>query len=219
MYYSIIIPVHNEAVTLNKLLYELKQFSKEKHEIIIIDDGSTDDSYNILNKCTYIRLISFKKNMGKGSAIRIGLEEASNDKIVIFDGDMEIDLYEIKKLMVLNKEINIDCAFGSRFDQMPPFTSFWNFGNLIFTIIFNIKHNADLPDALCCAKTFYKKDIDIKSLKSIGFDIDIELATILIKKKGSNTLVKKINYKRRSIKQGKKLKLIDGWTILKRILK
>ena len=74
---------------------------------IIINDGSTDDSSNILNKCNYIKLISFKRNMGKGSAIKTGLKEASNDKIVIFDGDMEIDLSDIKKLMILNKKNNI----------------------------------------------------------------------------------------------------------------
>ena len=217
MYYSIIIPIHNEESTLAQLLYGLQEFSKKNHEIIIIDDGSTDDSSKILKSCGYIRLISLEKNLGKGAALKIGLEEALHNKIIIFDGDMEIELSNIHKLMKLNKKNKIDCVLGNRFDHILPFASFWDFGNLFFTIIFNIKNNCKLRDSLCCAKAFYKSDLDIKNLKSIGFDIDIELATILVKK-SNRILIEKVNYERRTIEQGKKLKIADGWTILRRIL-
>ena len=217
MCYSIIIPIHNEAIILDQLLPRLKEFVTNKHEIIIVDDGSTDESTKILDKYKFIHLIKLKKNSGKGFAIKSGLKSASNEKIIIFDGDMELDPSDINKLMILNEKDDICCVFGTRFDRISAFSSLWDFGNFFFTWVFNAKNNCRLTDALCCAKAFYKKDIDIFNIKSSGFDIDIELANILIKMK-DKIIVKKIRYTRRTVEEGKKLKLIDGWSILKRLL-
>jgi hypothetical protein len=92
-----------------------------------------------------------------------------------------------------------------------------NLGNFFFTGLFNLIQKNNLTDALCCAKAFYKSQIDTELLKSIGFDIDVELAAILVNK---NEHVKEIplSYSRRDRSEGKKLRLIDGWSILKRIV-
>ena len=76
--------------------------------------------------------------MGKGYAIRKGLSKASNNKIVIFDGDMEINPSEINKLMLLNKKKNIKFVMGNRFKNLKPIKSNFDWGNFIFTSFFNI---------------------------------------------------------------------------------
>ena len=88
--YTIIIPIYNEAHVLPNLINKLKKYSKDGHEILLINDGSTDNTVEILNNNKDdIKYMNVIENKGKGIAIK-GLEIASNDKIVIFDGDMEI---------------------------------------------------------------------------------------------------------------------------------
>ena len=123
MKYSIIIPIYNEVAFLPGLLNGLYDYFKSDNEIIIIDDGSTDGSLAILNKCDFIKLISFNENRGKGSAIRIGLSEAENNSIIIFDGDLEMDPSQLRRLMILDKKIGINSVMGYRFKHLRPVRS------------------------------------------------------------------------------------------------
>jgi glycosyltransferase involved in cell wall biosynthesis len=213
--YSIIIPVHNEGPSLKILISELKTFSKN-NEIIIINDGSTDNSQNILNNHSFIRIISLSNRSGKGIAIREGIKMAIYDKIVITDGDLELKTSEISKLMILDKKELKYFILGNR--NLKIFKSLWNIGNYLFTFFFNIINKSYVKDALCCAKSFYKSDIDIKYLESKSFDIDVELSSKLLKKR-KNYLNVSLSYERRNNRQGKKLKVIDSLIILRRIFK
>ena len=195
----------------------LKPYSNLGHELIIVNDGSQDSSEYLLSKYNYIKNITLKTNQGKGEAIKRGLIKANHNKIVIFDGDMELNPKSINQLMLLNKKKNIQCVLGSRFDFITPFQSKWDFGNYFFTWLFNLVHNTKIKDSLCCAKSFYKKDINPANLKSSKFDIDVELTSNLVKKIKIITPVI-IKYKRRTKKQGKKLRIYDSISILKRIL-
>ena len=158
-----------------------------------------------------------EKNSGKGAAIRKGLEEATHDKIVISDGDMELDPKEINRLMILDMGNGLNCIFGSRYETINPFASSWEFGNFFFAGLFNMVHGSQHTDTLCCAKAFYRSYINIEKLQSTGFDIDVELAATL-NKKNINIKIVYLGYTRRSKDEGKKLRFSDGWTILKRIL-
>ena len=141
-----------------------------------------------------------------------------NNKIITFDGDLEIHPSEIKRLMVLEDYGEIKCVFGSRYEIITPLSSIWNFGNFFFTSLFNLFSQTQCTDALCGAKAFYKDDIEINKLSANRFDIDIELAISLAKKlKKIKTIY--LSYDRRSENEGKKLRFSDGWTILKKILK
>ena len=179
--YSIIIPVYNELKNISIFLEKIKPFTNnDKNEVIVIDDGSNDGTENILEQCKYINLIKLKNNNGKGYAIKAGLKHASGNKIILFDGDMELDPKLINRLMILGE--NTRCVFGSRFGSLSPLTSMWDFGNLFFTWIFNFVHKSTYDDILCCAKSFYRDDIDLDKIKSDTFDIDVELASLLDKK-------------------------------------
>tara|TARA_Y100001935_G_scaffold253123_1_gene258529 strand:- start:922 stop:1587 length:666 start_codon:yes stop_codon:yes gene_type:complete len=218
MPYTILIPVHNEASCIPKLLSELEVYYKEGHQILIVDDGSNDESQNLLKDSSFIDLIRLEKKSGKGYAIRKGLSMTKNNKIITFDGDLEIHPSEIKRLMVLEDYGEIKCVFGSRYEIITPLSSIWNFGNFFFTSLFNLFSQTQCTDALCGAKAFYKDDIEINKLSANRFDIDIELAISLAKKlKKIKTIY--LSYDRRSENEGKKLRFSDGWTILKKILK
>ena len=217
--YSIIIPIYNEFRTLETLLNGLLKYSELGHEVLIVNDGSTDKSKEVLKKYTFIKHVKLKSNYGKGIALRVGLLSSKFNRIVIFDGDLELETKDISKLMKLDKKSGVNSLMGTRFRSLNPFKSRLDWGNFIFTSFFNLIGGTCHKDILCCAKSFYKKDLQIKRLKSVGFDIDIELSTFLTKR-SPNKAIKQVllNYNRRSIQEGKKLKISDGWKILKRIL-
>ena len=217
--YSIIIPIYNEDKTLVRLLTELKFYNNRGHEVVIVNDGSTDDTSQILKTCSFIKLITLKKNFGKGIAIKTGLLISKFSRIIIYDGDLELKTNDIGKFMKLNKRCNINSMMGYRFDTINFFQLNINWGNFMFTTFFNLLYSSCHRDILCCAKSFYKDDVNYKRLKSTGFDIDVEISTMLTKNnKYSKIKQIQLNYRRRNYQQGKKLNISDGWKILKRIL-
>ncbi len=216
-YYSIIIPIYNEESKIELLLNKLKPYNNEGHQIIIIDDGSDDNSNKLLSKCHYIFLITLEENKGKGIALKKGLLHASNNKIIIYDGDLELDPDDIKSLMILKSPQKEICVFASRYLSARLVFSFWDLGNYFLTGLFNLYNNTNIKDALCCAKSFYKSDLNISQLKSTKFDIDVEIASLLALK-CKKIINVNIEYKRRKIKDGKKLRFTDSWLILKRII-
>jgi glycosyltransferase involved in cell wall biosynthesis len=219
MYYSIIIPIYNEVKTLDRLLLNLKCYYLKGHEILLIDDGSNDGSTKVAKKYFYVTTVSLYENKGKGAALRAGLLVSKNQKIIIFDGDLELNTSEISKLMILDFRNGISCVMGFRFNNFIPYKSKLDWGNFMFTTFFNLINITNYKDVLCCAKSFYKRDIFINKLQSVGFDIDVELASMITyQNKRKNIKQQLLNYSRRSIKAGKKLKISDGWTILKRII-
>ena len=217
MPYSIILPVHNEEKHIPELLSELEPYAS-RHEILVVDDGSTDGSLDLLQDCSFITLVNLNQNSGKGAAIREGLTHAKYNKIILTDGDLELDPNELDQLMILNDEEPTTCVFGTRYSTINPFHSVLDLGNFFFTGLFNFIHQKNLTDALCCAKAFFKTQVDPEKLKSIRFDIDVELAAILVNK---NVHVREIplTYTRRDLSEGKKLRLWDGLSILRRIVK
>ena len=219
MPYSIIIPIYNEIKSLEGLLLELEFYYKLNHEIIIIDDGSTDGSDKILQKSSFINNIRLENNSGKGIALRKGILSARNEKIIIYDGDLELETKDISKFMNLDRKNKIYSIMGFRFKHLGLIRSEVDWGNFIFTTFFNLLYRSCHKDILCCAKSFYRKDIPIKELKSIGFDIDVEISSYLtLNNRGKYIPQIFLHYNRRSLLEGKKLKISDGWVILKRIL-
>ncbi|MDA9656646.1 glycosyltransferase family 2 protein [Candidatus Marinimicrobia bacterium] len=218
MPYSIIIPIYNEEKTLDKLLLSLKKYSFSKNEILIINDGSIDGTEKILKKYNFINVIELKKNYGKGTAIKIGLHKSIHNKTIIYDGDLELHVDGINELMRLDRDHGIYSLMGTRFNNLSPFKSKFEWGNFMFTSFFNLLFKSFHKDILCCAKAFYKEDLPIKKIDSKGFDIDIELSSFLTKNNRNKIIQVNLKYNRRSIEDGKKLKISDGWIILKRIL-
>jgi len=218
MPYSIIIPIYNEERTLEKLLKSLEQYSYSRNQILIINDGSIDKTNKILKKYDFIDVLHLKKNYGKGTAIKIGLHKSIHNKTIIYDGDLELHTDGISELMRLDRDHGIYSLMGTRFNNLSPFKSKFEWGNFMFTSFFNLLFKSFHKDILCCAKAFYKEDLPIEKIDSKGFDIDIELSSFLTKNNRNKIIQVNLKYNRRSIEDGKKLKISDGWIILKRIL-
>ena len=163
-------------------------------------------------KYDYIKLFRIEENKGKGTAIKIGLMNAINEMVIIFDGDLELHPKYIRKLMILNYSKNINCALANRL-EINKIESIWNIGNIILTKLFNFLNKSDVKDALCCAKSFLKSDINTKNIKSQKFDIDVELCTKLVKFIQILKILT-LNIKEDFVDQMKKLKFRDSYLIV-----
>ena len=149
---TILIPVYNEQKTLLKLLKEVS-FLKVEHgaEIIVINDGSIDNSKKIIeeNQTYYDQFISYEKNKGKGFAIREGLKKSKGDYIIFQDADLEYDPQDIVKFLELIDKFAPDVILGSRFnyDKYSKSHNVMNkIGNLVLTSTFNLLYNTTFTD-------------------------------------------------------------------------
>ena len=119
---SIIVPIYNEEKTILKVLQNLKEveFTSFKKEIIVIDDGSTDNTNEILikHKNLYDDLYINKTNMGKGAAVRLGIKNCKGEYIVTQDGDLEYDPKDLIKFEKVFINLNADAIIGSRFSYL-----------------------------------------------------------------------------------------------------
>jgi len=220
MTYSLIIPVFNEERTLPTLIEKLYELDDEKIEIIIIDDGSDDSTKEMLLENNRIISRRNKTNIGKGASIIKGVNLASNENIILFDGDLEVDVSEIPKLILKYEENNSDVLSGARwgYNSSKQNYDINLFGNYLINMTFNFLFKSNFNDVLCCIKILKLENFKSLNIKSKGFNIEVETMAKLVL---NRSVIKEVEvkYKRRTTKEGKKLKLSDGWSIIWTILK
>ena len=148
MILSIIIPVYNEEKTIIKILEKIKKnkSSEVKYEIIVIDDGSSDQTKKILedNKDLYNKLLINETNKGKGFSVKKGILNSTGTHIIFQDADLEYDPSDYKKFENIFLKFDADGIIGSRFvyaDYTRSHNILNKFGNNILTLIFNIFYN------------------------------------------------------------------------------
>lgn len=212
---SIIIPVFNEENTITDLLKLVKNIDYGiPTEIIVVNDGSTDKTYEQLLKVKNIvkdiKIISYKKNRGKGYAIRRGIRNIKGDIIIIQDADFEYDPNQITTLIKPIIEGQYNVVYGSRFLGSCKNMKFsFLFGNKFLTFITNLLFGTQLTDIETCYKTIRKDVLHELNLESDGFEIEAEI-TAKILKNGYKIKEIPIRYKARSKEAGKKIKISDG---------
>tara|TARA_B100001057_G_C22532752_1_gene826401 strand:- start:77 stop:778 length:702 start_codon:yes stop_codon:yes gene_type:complete len=216
---SIIIPVFNEANTILQILKKIKEIKKINKEVIIINDGSTDDTKKIIEiKCKglFNKLISYKQNRGKGYACRRGLKSVTGKIVIIQDADLEYDPKDYLKLLnpILKKKTNV--VYGSRvlkggvrirprsFDVVIRLSA-----NHFLTFLSNILNNHNLTDAHTCYKVFKSNLIKKIKLYEDGFNFCPEI-TAQFSKINERIYEVPINYYGRTHDQGKKIYFSDG---------
>ena len=216
---SIIVPVFNEINTIEKIINKIKKKNKSlKLEIILVDDGSTDGTKNLLKKKLKKKvsfLLFHKKNKGKGSAIKTGKKKVSGNIVLIQDGDLEYDPSDYTKLVEPIIKNKFQVVYGSRVlgknrYSSKNFTSLSRiFFNHILTIFSNIINNQSLTDAHTCYKVFSSSIFNRINLEERGFGFCPEVTT-KISNMGIEIHEVPISYNGRSFNEGKKISWKDG---------
>jgi glycosyltransferase involved in cell wall biosynthesis len=221
---SIVMPVYNEQQTLSEILKQVRDVKLEgiEKEIIVVDDGSTDGSRDILaTEATAgdLQVLYHEKNRGKGAAVRTAIEHATGDLIVIQDADLEYDPRDYPNLVRPILEGRVAVVYGSRFLGPRKAMLFWHMlGNKLLTLTTNILYNAILSDMETCYKCFRADVIKDIPLHARRFEFEPEI-TAKVLKRGHRIFEVPISYYGREFDEGKKISWRDApiafWTLLK----
>jgi len=221
---TILVPVYNEEKTIEKVLLSLAKLRKkvETIEIIVVNDGSKDNSLEILreNHNYYDVLINNLQNKGKGNAVKSALEKANGKYIVFQDADLEYDPQDFKKFINLINKFSPDLIIGSRFNYADYTRShhFFNkIGNMCITFIFNLFYQTTFTDVYSCYVCFKRELLDHQNLKSNGFEQHAEILCKVVKK-GKKFYEVPINYNGRTHEEGKKIKFYHIFSVIYQIV-
>jgi glycosyltransferase involved in cell wall biosynthesis len=211
---SIVIPVYNEKKTIEKIVSQVQSVNLDlDKEILLVDDGSTDGTQEILRKLETdeVRVFIHEINQGKGKALQTGFSMVSGDFVIIQDADLEYDPREYPQLLAPLLDGRADAVYGSRFLGGPHrVLFFWHYlGNKILTTFSNMLSNLNLTDMETCYKVFRKEILDKITLKSKRFGIEPEITLKLAKLKCRIYEVP-ISYSGRDYSEGKKIGWKDG---------
>ena len=210
---SIVIPVYNEAKTIQGLISRVME-TRDPKEIIIVDDCSTDgtgDKLKELEQIKDIKILYHEKNQGKGAALRTGFSAVSGDIVIIQDADLEYNPKEYPVLLEPILDGRADVVYGSRFLGGPHrVLFFWHYiGNQFLTLLSNALSNLNLTDMETCYKTFKSSLLKELSFKSNRFGFEPEV-TMKAAKKGYKIYEVPISYSGRDYSEGKKITWKDG---------
>jgi len=219
---SVIVPVYNEAGSIREILRRVETTGLAR-EIVVVDDGSTDETRTILKELDgkgLIRVVLHESNQGKGTALRTGFSYARGDVLLIQDADLEYDPREYPNLLRPIEEGVADVVYGSRFlgaGRRPIL--FWNMvANRMLTLLTNILYNNILTDMETGYKVFRRKIIENMPLHAKRFEFEPEFTAKILKRKVRIFEVPIVFYPR-DYSEGKKIKIKDAFAALWALLK
>jgi glycosyltransferase involved in cell wall biosynthesis len=222
---SVIIPCYNEVDFLEDVLRRVRAVQLAD-EIIIVDDGSTDGTRDILHRLENetgnedLRILYHERNQGKGAALVTGFGVAKSDILLIQDADQEYDPRDYPILLKPLEEGIAVVVYGSRFLGGPrKAMNFWNMvANKMLTLVTNILYNAILSDMETCYKVFKRDVVRDMTIHARGFEFEPEF-TAKVLKQGIRIYEVPISYNGREWYEGKKIKWTDApkavWTLVK----
>ena len=226
---SVVIPAYNEKATIAETIERVKavDLGSVDLEIVVVDDGSKDETRKILETIPGIRVVLHERNSGKGAAVKSGFRAATGDIVLIQDADLEYDPQDYAALLQPILDGRVEAVMGSRFVVEPPqffgkgakspfFTHY--IGNILIVRLTNFLYGHSATDYEGCLKAFSKSVVDGIPIEANGFEYDNELICKLLRR-GHRIAEVPIKYRPRTYEEGKKIKWQDGvrmiWTIVR----
>ncbi len=220
---SVVMPVYNESKTIREIVRRVRDVPIDK-EILIVDDGSTDGTRDILRELDGqdgVRVFLQPVNQGKGAAVSVGFRHALGDVVVVQDADLEYDPNELVKLLAPIADGHADVVYGSRFlgGGARRVLYFWHtVGNRFLTLASNMFTNLNLTDMETCYKMFRREVVQSMTIESRRFGIEPEI-TAKVARRGYRIFEVPISYYGRTYDEGKKIGWKDAvsalWTIVR----
>jgi glycosyltransferase involved in cell wall biosynthesis len=220
---SVIMPVYNERNTIQEILRRVRtvDIGEIGKEIIVVDDGSTDGTPDILKleEDSTVKVLKHKTNQGKGAAVRTGLGAATGDFIIIQDADLEYDPDDYRTLLAPLLKKKAEVVYGSRFTGEHRNMLYWHMlGNKFLSFMTNVLYNTTVSDMETCYKVFTREALEGIEIKSDKFNFEPEITAKILKKK-IRVYEVPISYAGREYEEGKKITWRDGFSALWALVK
>jgi glycosyltransferase involved in cell wall biosynthesis len=220
---SILMPVYNERERVERAILEVLQTQlPSEFELIVVDDGSTDGTREILRGGDWdprVRRFEPEHNQGKGAAVQTGLGHARGDYAAVFDADLEYDPADLALLMPPLLDGRTNASFGVRaFDGYTSHSFLFVLGNKGVTLACNVLFNVYLHDIMTCHKMIRTDVFRSLPLRSAGFAIEPEITARLVQR-GERIFEVPVHYRARSNEEGKKLTAADGFRVIATLLR
>ena len=222
---SVVIPAYNEGKTIDRIIKRVQE-SPIRKELIIVNDGSTDNTRHVLEAYRgqeNIRIFNLEQNQGKGAALQKGFLEARGNAVIVQDADLEYDPEEYLKLLQPIIEGEADVVYGSRLSgKKQRVLYFWHYvGNKFLTLLSNVFTNLNLTDMETGYKVFKREVIQViaPTLQEKRFGIEPEITAKISKLPDIRIYEMPISYAGRTYKKGKKIGWKDGFRAIYSIVK
>lgn len=221
---TVLMPVYNERATVERALEELlaTPITEAAWEVVVVDDGSTDGTEVLLRSRPWpenVHLLRHDRNCGKGAALRTALAAAQGTYATVLDADLEYSPADIPLLLEPLRNGDADAVFGTRGFQAHSAYSFWYvMGNRAVSFATNAIYNCWISDIMTGQKAMRTDVFRSLELRERGFAIEAEITARLVRR-GIRVYEVPIVYKARSREQGKKLTAVDGFRVIRTLLR
>ncbi len=215
---SILMPVYNERERVRRAVEQVLETKLPvEFELIVVDDGSSDGSREILRDLDWngrARLVEHPVNRGKGAAVHTALAQARGELVAVFDADLEYEPEDLGLLLPPLLEGRTNACYGVRaFDGYTSHSFLYVMGNKTVTLACNVLFNVYLHDIMTCQKVIRTDLLRSLPLRCSGFGIEPEITARLIQR-GERIFEVPVRYRARTTEEGKKLAARDGLRVL-----